>query len=129
MTPKIDINKLRDWKKSVVTKLTGGLGALTRARKIKYIQGEASFLNSNRLRIKKTDGTIEELSFQKAILATGSRPAVIPNLPVSPHIWDSTTALEMDNVPASLLVVGGGYIGMELGTVYHALGSKSPLWK
>ncbi len=123
-TPKIDISKLRDWKKSVVAKLTGGLGALTRARKVKYIQGEASFLNSNRLRIKKTDGTIEELSFQKAILATGSRPAVIPNLPVSPHIWDSTTALAMDNVPSRLLVVGGGYIGMELGTVYHALGSQ-----
>ena len=122
--PKIDINKLRDWKKSVVTKLTGGLGALTRARKIKYFQGEASFINSNTLKIKKTDGTIEELSFQKAILATGSRPAVIPNLPKSPDIWDSTTALDMENVPDSLLVVGGGYIGMELGTVYHELGSQ-----
>jgi dihydrolipoamide dehydrogenase len=124
IAPAIDINKLRDWKKSVVTKLTGGLGALTRARKIKYIQGEASFLNSNSLRIKKIDGSIEELSFQKAILATGSRPAVIPNLPQSPHIWDSTGALEMDQVPAKLLVVGGGYIGMELGTVYHELGSQ-----
>jgi len=122
--PKIDINKLRDWKKSVVTKLTGGLGALTRARKIKYIQGEASFLNSHSLRVKKTDGATEELSFQKAILATGSRPAVIPHLPASPHIWDSTTALAMDQVPSRLLVVGGGYIGMELGTVYHALGSQ-----
>ena len=122
--PKININKLRDWKKSVVTKLTGGLGALTRARKIKYIQGEASFLNSHSLRVKKTDGAIEELSFQKAILATGSRPAVIPNLPMSPHIWDSTTALAMDQCPPRLLVVGGGYIGMELGTVYHALGSQ-----
>ena len=122
--PKIDINKLRDWKKSVVTKLTGGLGALTRARKIKYIQGEASFINSNSLRIKKTDGAIEELSFQKAILATGSRPAVIPGLPVSSNIWDSSTALEMETVPSRLLVVGGGYIGMELGTVYHALGSQ-----
>ena len=117
--PKIDIAKLRDWKKSVVNKLTSGLGALSRARKIKYIQGEASFINSHRLCIKKTDGSMEELSFQKAILATGSRPAVIPNLPVSAHIWDSSAALEMENVPASLLVVGGGYIGMELGTVYH----------
>ena len=122
--PKIDVHKLRDWKKSVVSKLTGGLGQLARARKIKYIQGEASFINSNTLKIKKTDGSSEELSFQKAILATGSRPAVIPNLPKSPDIWDSTGALELENIPENLLVVGGGYIGMELGTVYHELGSK-----
>jgi len=122
--PKIDINKLRDWKKSVVSKLTGGLGQLARARKIKYIQGEANFINSNTLKIKKADGSSEELAFQKAILATGSRPAVIPNLPKSPDIWDSTTALDMEIVPENLLVVGGGYIGMELGTVYHELGSK-----
>jgi dihydrolipoamide dehydrogenase len=122
--PKIDVNKLRDWKKSVVTKLTGGLGQLSKARKIKYFQGEAKFLNSNAITIKKADGTSEELSFQKAILATGSRPATIPNLPQSPDIWDSTGALDMETVPENLLVVGGGYIGMELGTVYHELGSK-----
>ncbi len=122
--PKIDINKLRDWKKSVVTKLTGGLGQLAKARKIKYYQGEASFVNSTTLKIKKTDGSVEELSFQKAILATGSRPAVIPNLPKSAHIWDSTAALEIETIPGSLLVVGGGYIGMELGTAYHEVGSK-----
>src|SRR5665213_852358 len=122
--PKIDVNKLRDWKKSVVSKLTGGLGQLAKARKIKYYQGEASFINSNTLKIKKADGSSEELSFQKAILATGSRPAVIPNLPKSPDIWDSTGALELENIPHNLLVVGGGYIGMELGTVYHELGSK-----
>src|ERR1700733_10865038 len=115
--PKIDVNKLRDWKKSVVSKLTGGLGQLARARKVKYIQGEAVFINSNTLKIKKTDGTTEELSFQKAILATGSRPAVIPNLPKSPDIWDSTSALDLEIIPEKLLVVGGGYIGMELGTV------------
>ncbi|MDE1921313.1 MAG: dihydrolipoyl dehydrogenase [Candidatus Omnitrophica bacterium] len=122
--PRIDIAKLRDWKKSVVTKLTGGLGSLARARKIKYIQGEASFLNSNTLKVKKSDGTNEELAFQKAILATGSRPAVIPNLPQSPDIWDSTAALNMEVIPENLLIVGGGYIGMELGTVYRELGSK-----
>jgi dihydrolipoamide dehydrogenase len=122
--PKIDVNKLRDWKQSVVRKLTGGLGQLARARKIKYFQGEASFINSNTLRIKKADGSSEELSFQKAILATGSRPTVIPDLPKSPDIWDSSAALELENVPENLLVVGGGYIGMELGTVYHELGSK-----
>lgn len=122
--PKIDVNKLRDWKKSVVTKLTGGLGQLAKARKIKYYQGEAAFLNSNTLSIKKTDGTAVELTFEKAILATGSRPATIPNLPKSSHIWDSTAALELETIPQRLLVVGGGYIGMELGTVYHELGSK-----
>jgi len=122
--PKIDINKLRDWKKGVVSKLTGGLGQLTKARKIKYFQGEASFLNSTTLSIKKADGSVEQLTFQKAILATGSRPAVIPNLPKSKNIWDSTTALEMETVPDTLLVVGGGYIGMELGIVYYELGSK-----
>jgi len=122
--PKIDIDKLRDWKKSVVTKLTGGLGQLSKARKIKYFQGEASFVNSNTLKIKKADGTTEELAFQKAILATGSRPSIIPNLPKSPDIWDSTAALDLQSIPENLLVVGGGYIGMELGTVYHELGSK-----
>ncbi len=122
--PKIDVNKLRDWKKSVVSKLTGGLGQLAKARKIKYIQGEASFINSNTLKIKKADGTNEEMSFQKAILATGSRPAVIPNLPKSPDIWDSTTALDLESIPENLLLVGGGYIGMELGTAYYELGSK-----
>ena len=122
--PRVDINKLRDWKKGVVSKLTGGLGQLARARKIKYLQGEASFINSNTLKIQKVDGPSEELFFQKAILATGSRPAVIPNLPQSPDIWDSTTALDLESIPEKLLVVGGGYIGMELGTVYHELGSK-----
>ena len=122
--PKIDVNKLRDWKQSVVSKLTGGLGQLARARKIKYFQGEASFINSHRLRIKKADGSSEEIDFKNAILATGSRPSVIPDLPKSPDIWDSTSALAMGNIPENLLVVGGGYIGMELGTVYHELGSK-----
>ncbi|MDE2027528.1 MAG: dihydrolipoyl dehydrogenase [Candidatus Omnitrophica bacterium] len=123
-TPHIDIDKLRDWKKSVVAKLTGGLGALARARKIKYFQGEASFLNSNTLKIKKADGSQEELTFEKAILATGSRPSMIPGIPQSPHIWDSTAALNLETIPENLLVVGGGYIGMELGTAYRELGSK-----
>ncbi len=122
--PKIDVDKLRAWKDGIVTKLTGGTGQLAKLRKIKYIQGTASFTGSNTVSIKKADGSTEELTFEKAILATGSRPAVIPTLPKSQHIWDSTTALEMPVLPATLLVVGGGYIGMELGTVYHELGSK-----
>ena len=122
--PKIDINKLRGWKESVVSKLTAGLASLTRARKIKYFQGEASFINSHTLKIKKADGCVEEIGFKNAILATGSRPTVMPDLPKSPDIWDSSAALELENVPENLLVVGGGYIGMELGTVYHGLGAK-----
>jgi dihydrolipoamide dehydrogenase len=123
--PKIDVNKLRDWKNSVVTKLTSGTGQLARLHKIKYIQGTAVFKNSTTLSIQKADGTSEELIFKTAILATGSRPAVIPNLPKSPDIWDSTAALDLQSIPEKLLVVGGGYIGMELGTVYHELGSKA----
>ncbi len=121
---KIDAAKLRLWKESVVNKLTGGLGQLTKQRKIRYIQGEAVFLNSNTLSIKKSDGATEEFTFQKAILATGSRPAMIPNLPSSPHIWDSTSALRLEEIPQTMLIVGGGYIGLELGLAYHELGSK-----
>ncbi len=122
--PVLDINKLREWKKGIVSKMTGSLGILAKARKVKYIQGEAVFADSHTLNIKKPDGTTEALSFQKAILATGSRPSTIPHLPQSPNIWDSTAALNLESIPESLLVVGGGYIGMELGTVYHELGAK-----
>lgn len=123
-TVKIDTQKLRIWKENVVNKLTGGLGQLTKQRKIRYIQGEAIFLNSNVLSIKKSDGGREELTFQKAIIATGSRPAMIPNLPNSPHVWDSTSALRLEEIPQTMLIVGGGYIGLELGMAYHELGSK-----
>ena len=121
---KIDAVKLRLWKENVVNKLTKGLGQLTKQRKIRYIQGEAVFLNSNTLSVKKSDGVTEDLSFQKAIIATGSRPAMIPNLPSSAHIWDSTSALRLEEIPQTMLVVGGGYIGLELGLAYHELGSK-----
>lgn len=123
--PKIDVPKLRAWKESVVGKLTGGLGQLSKARKVRYIQGRARFTDAQTLSIKHPDGAEETLTFQQALLATGSRPAVIPNFPVEPScIWDSTTALNLEAVPASLLVVGGGYIGLELGSVYASLGSK-----
>lgn len=121
--PKIDLNKLRDWKNSVVTKLTGGLGQLCRQRKVTYIQGRAAFLNSNTIKIKKDDESEQNLAFEKAILATGSEPIRLPNTPDSPCILDSTAALELENIPKSLLVIGAGYIGLELGTVYAALGS------
>jgi dihydrolipoamide dehydrogenase len=124
--PKIDIAKLRTWKESVVGKLTGGLGQLSKVRKVKYIQGRARFLGPDTISIKRPGVADDEsLTFQHALLATGSRPAVIPNFPVDPScIWDSTAALSLDTIPSSLLVVGGGYIGLELGSVYASLGSQ-----
>jgi len=122
--PKIDLTKLRKYKESVVNKLTGGTGQLSKQRKINYIQGSAAFLDSNSLTIEKVDGTTEELNFEKAILAAGSIPAAIPGLPKSKFVWDSTDALNLEIIPKKLLVIGGGYIGLELGSVYAALGSK-----
>jgi dihydrolipoamide dehydrogenase len=122
--PQIDLNKLRDFKNSVVTRLTGGLGQLAKQRKVTYIRGRAGFTNSNTLRIKLTEGGEQTLSFDNIILATGSRPAMIPGLPPSSRIMDSSAALDLKDVPKTLLVIGGGYIGLELGTVYAALGSK-----
>ncbi len=123
--PKIDIDKLRDYKNRTVAKLTGGTGQLTKQRKINYIQGRATFVSSNELSIAKVDGTKENLLFEKAILATGSVPAVIPGLSIdSPRVMDSTDALELENIPEEFLIVGGGVIGMEMGSIYAALGSK-----
>jgi len=123
--PKIDLPRLRAWKESVVKRLTGGLGQLSRQRKVRYVQGRAGFENSNTLRISKADGSQESLSFDRTLLATGSRPAVIPSLKIdSPRMLDSTGALDLEDIPNSLLVVGGGYIGLELGSVYAALGTS-----
>lgn len=123
--PKIDLPRLRSWKEGVVKKLTGGLGQLSKQRKVEYIQGRASFENSNTLRISKASGGEDPISFDRIIIATGSRPAIIPSLKLdSPRMMDSTAALDLGDVPSTLLVIGGGYIGLELGTVYAALGSK-----
>ena len=123
--PKIDLAKLRAWKEGVVKRLTGGLGQLSKQRSVKYIQGRAGFENSNTLRITKADGSGESLRFDRILLATGSRPAVIPTLKIdSPRMMDSTGALDLKDIPKTLLVVGGGYIGLELGSVYAALGTK-----
>lgn len=123
--PKIDLARLRSWKESVVKKLTGGLGQLSKQRSVKYVQGRASFENSNTLRVGKGSGGEESLSFDRIIIATGSRPAVIPSLKIdSPRMMDSTGALDLQDIPKSLLVVGGGYIGLELGSVYAALGTR-----
>jgi dihydrolipoamide dehydrogenase len=122
--PHIDLNRLRDFKNNVVTKLTGGLGQLSKQRKVTYIRGRASFVNSTTVTVKKSDGGEEKLTFDNIILATGSRPAMIPGLPQSPRIMDSTGGLALDDIPKTLLVIGCGYIGLELGTVYAALGTK-----
>ncbi|MGA7931781.1 MAG: dihydrolipoyl dehydrogenase [Candidatus Sulfotelmatobacter sp.] len=124
-SPKIDLTRLRNWKESVVNKLTGGLGQLSKQRHLEYIQGRAAFENPTTLRISKADATQAVLSFDRIVLATGSRPAIIPALNlVSPRLMDSTGALNLEDVPGSLLVVGGGYIGLELGSVYAALGTR-----
>jgi dihydrolipoamide dehydrogenase len=123
--PKIDVTRLRAWKDGVIAKLTGGLGQLSKQRSVQFVRGKAGFVNSNTLRVKKEDGSEDQLSFDRIILATGSRPAIIPTLNIgSPRVMDSTGALELNEVPKSLLVIGGGYIGLELGSVYAALGSK-----
>lgn len=123
-SPTIHIDKIRDWKnKGVISKLTSGLSQLVKQRKINYIQGRATLLNSNKLQVVTANGK-EELTFDKAIIAAGSKPVSLPFAPESKRVLNSKTALELEDVPEKLLVIGGGYIGLELGTVYHALGSK-----
>ena len=124
-TPKINVDKLRDWKNSVVSRLTGGTGMLRNQRKIKSVRGHATFVDANTLKVEKPDGDVETVTFETAIVATGSHPTVIPSLKIdSKRFLDSTGALDLDDVPKKLLVIGGGYIGLEMGTVYAALGTK-----
>ena len=123
--PKIDINKLRDFKNNVVNKLTSGLGQISKQRKINFTQGRASFINSSTLKIEKIGEDTIEHNFEKAIIATGSVISTIPSLNLkSKRLLNSTSALDLPEIPKSLLVIGGGYIGLELGSVYQALGTK-----
>ncbi len=123
--PKIDLDRLREFKNGVIDKLTGGIGQLSQARNIHWIRARAAFLDSNTLGLTKPDGTGEALRFRHAILATGSSPAMPPIFKIAdPRVMDSSGALEMPDIPDRLLVVGGGYIGLEMGSVYAALGSK-----
>jgi dihydrolipoamide dehydrogenase len=122
--PAIDLDKLRAFKDNVVKKNTGGTGQLVKVRKVKYLQGWAEIVDAHNLKVKLTGGGEEQVQFEHAILATGSTPAIPPMLKVDDkRVMDSTIALEMPDIPKSLLVVGGGYIGLELGSVYAALGS------
>src|SRR4051812_2465552 len=123
--PNIDLDKLRDFKNKVVGQLTSGAGQVRNLRKIQHLQGMASFRDSRTLDVELVDGTKETLTFESCIIATGSRPTTIPGLSIdSDRLMDSTGALELPDIPGSLLVVGGGYIGLELGSVYATLGSK-----
>jgi dihydrolipoamide dehydrogenase len=123
--PKIDLDKLRSFKNSVVSQLTGGTGQIAKLRKIEYIQGRAGFRDARTLDLEREGGGKDTLTFEHAIIATGSRPSTIPGLSIdSPRVMDSTGALDLPDIPKSLLVVGGGYIGLELGSVYAALGSR-----
>jgi dihydrolipoamide dehydrogenase len=122
--PKVDIDKLRSFKQGVVDKLTGGVGQVARLRKVKFHQGRATLTGPHSMTIAGKEGATA-LQFEHCILATGSEPTRIPSLSLdSRRMMDSTSALEVPDVPASMLVIGGGYIGLELGSVYATLGSK-----
>ena len=123
--PTIAIDALRARKEKVIGALTGGLAQLAKRRNVRVVQGEARFADSGTLAIALADGGSETLTYDHCILASGSRPAKIPAFDIgSPRVMDSTGALELADIPESLLVIGGGYIGLEMGTVYAELGSQ-----
>ena len=122
--PTIEVSKLREWKESIVEKLAGGVAALAKMRGVTVIQGRAYFEGSQKLRVETSEGQ-KFVEYDKAILAVGSIPAIPKAWDLgNPRVMTSTEALEVNDIPENLLVIGGGYIGMELGTVYAALGSK-----
>ena len=129
--PKIEIDRLRAYKESVIGKLTGGLAGMAKARKVKTVRGIGKFLDANHVEVDVTEGAgknatgkKEVIRFQKAIIAAGSQAVMLPFLPKDPRIVDSTGALKLEKVPKRMLVIGGGIIGLEMATVYSTLGSK-----
>ncbi len=123
--PELDLDKLRDFKNGIVSKLTSGLGVLKNKRKINFVRGLGTIASPHSVVVQRHDGCQETIEFENLIIATGSSPTQLPFIDHdSPHVWDSTDALELKEIPERLLVIGGGYIGMELGTVFAALGSK-----
>jgi dihydrolipoamide dehydrogenase len=121
--PSVDIAKLRTYKQRIVDKLTSGVGQVGRLRKVKYLQGRGTLTGSHAMTVSGQGGDTQ-LEFEHGVLATGSHPTRLPSLALdSARMLDSTSALDLPDVPGSLLVIGGGYIGLELGTVYAALGS------
>lgn len=123
--PRVDLDKMNGWKNKTVTKLTEGLGHLTSKRNIEYIRGKASFSSEKELVIDTGEGEVYSLEFETVILATGSQVMELPGIKIDHrYIIDSTDALDLKDVPESMLIIGGGYIGLELGSVYASLGCK-----
>ncbi|MCL1113723.1 MULTISPECIES: dihydrolipoyl dehydrogenase [Shewanella] len=121
--PQIDLDKLRSYKEKVIGQLTGGLGGMAKMRKVTVVNGLGKFTGPNTIEVQGEDG-VKVVNFDNAIIAAGSRPIKLPFIPhEDPRIWDSTDALELKEVPGKLLVMGGGIIGLEMGTVYSSLGS------
>lgn len=123
--PEIDLDALRDWKSNkVVKKLTMGLSQMAKQREVDVVEGFGIFLSPNQIEVTLNDGAKKVIGFTSAIIAAGSQPTKIPNTPDDPRIMDSTGALELKDIPKKLLIIGGGIIGLEMGTVYDALGSQ-----
>ncbi|VXA80524.1 lipoamide dehydrogenase, E3 component is part of three enzyme complexes [Aeromonas salmonicida] len=122
--PQTDIDKVRLWKEKVINQLTGGLAGMAKMRKVQVVNGFGKFTGPNTLEVDGADGKTT-VTFDNAIIAAGSRPVKLPFIPHDdPRVWDSTDALELTSVPGKLLVIGGGIIGLEMGTVYSSLGSE-----
>ena len=122
---KLDLAKLVEWKQSVVAKLTGGVGILLKSHKVEVLMGSASFVDKKTISVKLKDGTTKTLTFDDAVIATGSIPIEIPGFAFDEDkVWSSTGALVPKRIPEHLVVIGGGYIGLELGMMYRRLGSK-----
>lgn len=122
--PNVDLDKLRAHKASVVGKLTGGLAGMAKGRKVQVVQGVGEFVSPNHIQVTADDGSRKTIAFQKAIVAAGSQPVHLPFIPKDPRIVDSTGALELPLIPKRMLIIGGGIIGLEMATVYSALGAR-----
>lgn len=122
--PTTDIDKIRGWKEKVISQLTGGLAGMAKQRKVQVVNGYGKFSGSNSIIVAGEEGETT-IQFDNAIIAAGSRPIQLPFIPhEDPRIWDSTDALKLTEVPKNLLIMGGGIIGLEMGTVYHSLGAE-----
>ena len=122
--PKINLEQLREWKNGIVNQLTSGLKSMAKQRKVQIVTGVGEFLDQNHLCVTDTENKKLTLHFENAIIAVGSQPVKLPFLPEDSRIVDSTGSLELTDIPEHMLVIGGGIIGLEMATVYHALGSK-----
>ena len=122
--PSIDLDKLREWKNGIISQLTAGLKNMAKQRNVTILNGFGEFIDSNHLRVTDKNEKITTINFSNAVIAAGSRPVKLPFLPDDPRIIDSTGSLELGSIPKNLLVIGGGIIGLEMATVYHALGSR-----